>query len=49
MTKLTRRQFSLLTGGGVAATALGMPVIARAANPKVVVIGGGAGGGTAAR
>ena len=49
MTKLTRRQFSLLTGGGVAATALGMPFIARAANPKVVVIGGGAGGGTAAR
>lgn len=49
MTKLTRRQFSLLAGGGVAATALGMPFIARAANPKVVVIGGGAGGGTAAR
>jgi sulfide dehydrogenase [flavocytochrome c] flavoprotein subunit len=49
MTKLTRRQFSLLTGSGVAATALGMPFIARAANPKVVVIGGGAGGGTAAR
>jgi len=49
MTKLTRRQFSFLTGGGVAATALGMPFIARAASPKVVVIGGGAGGGTAAR
>ncbi len=49
MTKLTRRQFSFLAGGGVAATTLGMPFIARAANPKVVVIGGGAGGGTAAR
>jgi sulfide dehydrogenase [flavocytochrome c] flavoprotein subunit len=49
MTKLNRRQFSLLAGGGVAATALGMPFIARAASPNVVVIGGGAGGGTAAR
>ncbi|MGI9522164.1 MAG: FCSD flavin-binding domain-containing protein [Hyphomicrobiaceae bacterium] len=49
MAKLSRRSFSQLVGGGVAATALGMPFVARAANPKVVVIGGGAGGGTAAR
>lgn len=49
MTKLSRRAFSQILGGGVAATAIGMPYVARAANPKVVVIGGGAGGGTAAR
>jgi spermidine synthase len=35
-------------GSGATATALGMPFIARAADPKVVVIGGGAGGATAA-
>lgn len=49
MTKLSRRSFSQILGGSVAATTLGMPFVARAANPKVVVIGGGAGGGTAAR
>ena len=49
MTELTRRRFTQALGGGVAAAAIGMPHIARAANPKVVVIGGGAGGGTAAR
>ena len=49
MPKLSRRAFSQVLGGSVAATAFAMPFIARAANPKVVVIGGGAGGGTAAR
>ncbi|MGI9480339.1 MAG: FCSD flavin-binding domain-containing protein [Hyphomicrobiaceae bacterium] len=49
MTTISRRRFSQLLGGGVAATAIGTPFIARAAQPKVVVIGGGAGGGTAAR
>jgi len=49
MTKVSRRTFSQILGGSVAATAIGMPFVARAATPKVVVIGGGAGGGTAAR
>ena len=49
MTQLSRRAFNQILGGGVTATAVGMPFVARAANPKVVVIGGGAGGGTAAR
>lgn len=48
MTKLTRRSFGLLTGAGVASLAL--PFYARAQDkPRVVVIGGGAGGATAAR
>ena len=47
MTKLSRRQFSggLLAGS----TALAMPSLAFGATPRVVVIGGGAGGATAAR
>ena len=47
MTKLSRRQFSggLLAGS----TALTMPSLAFGATPRVVVIGGGAGGATAAR
>ena len=49
MTRLSRRSFNQMLGGGAAVTAIGMPFVARAANPKVVVIGGGAGGGTAAR
>ncbi len=46
MTKLSRRQFSggLLAGS----TALAMPSLAFGATPRVVVIGGGAGGATAA-
>lgn len=48
MTNLSRRQFGLLLGAGT--TALFMPTYLRAqAKPKVVVIGGGAGGATAAR
>jgi sulfide dehydrogenase [flavocytochrome c] flavoprotein subunit len=49
MTQISRRRFNQAVGTGVAAGAFGMPFVARAANPKVVVIGGGAGGGTAAR
>lgn len=53
MTKLNRRQFSALMGSAAAAGALAMPNITGAAShgakPKVVVIGGGAGGATAAR
>ena len=50
MTGYSRRHFSKLLGSGLAATAIGMPHVARAAaRPRVVVIGGGAGGATAAR
>ena len=48
MTKLTRRQFGLLTGASAAA--LGFPALLRAqTKPRVVIVGGGAGGATAAR
>lgn len=48
MTQITRRHFGLLSGAGVAT--LAMPTYLRAQDkPKVVVIGGGAGGATAAR
>ncbi len=48
MTKLNRRQFATLFGAGTAV--LAMPIYLRAqGKPKVVVIGGGAGGATAAR
>lgn len=47
-TSLTRRQFSLFLGAG--ATALALPTNLRAQDkPRVVVIGGGAGGATAAK
>jgi len=50
LTKLTRRDFNKLTAVGAASVALATPFLARASGkPKVVVIGGGAGGGTAAR
>ena len=53
MTKLSRRQFGTLLGSTAAIGVLAMPNITRAAShgakPKVVVIGGGAGGATAAR
>jgi sulfide dehydrogenase [flavocytochrome c] flavoprotein subunit len=48
MPQLTRRHFGLLMGTGAAT--LAMPTYLRAQDkPKVVVIGGGAGGATAAR
>ncbi|MCO5133136.1 MAG: NAD(P)/FAD-dependent oxidoreductase [Phyllobacteriaceae bacterium] len=48
MTRVNRRQFSTLLGAGAAS--LSLPYYARAqAKPRVVVIGGGAGGATAAR
>ncbi|MBX2839123.1 MAG: NAD(P)/FAD-dependent oxidoreductase [Gammaproteobacteria bacterium] len=48
MSKLTRRQFNTYLGAG--ATALAVPFGVKAqAKPKVVVIGGGAAGATAAR
>lgn len=49
MTRLSRRQFSKLLGAASATTVIGMPFVARAARPRVVIIGGGAGGGTAAK
>lgn len=53
MTKINRRQFSTLLGSTAAVGALAMPNVsmgaAHGAKPKVVVIGGGAGGATAAR
>lgn len=48
VTGLTRREFGLLAGAGAAT--LAVPTYLRAqARPRVVVIGGGAGGATAAR
>ncbi len=48
MPELTRRSFGLMLGAGT--TALAMPYYARAqGKPRAVVIGGGAGGATAAR
>lgn len=48
MTNLTRRQFNGMLGAGFATAALPLRVRAQA-TPKVVVIGGGAAGATAAR
>ena len=47
MSKISRRQFSQAVGLG--AGALAFPNIAFGARPRVVVVGGGAGGATAAR
>ena len=47
MSKFTRRSF--VKTAALSATALSMPSIAFGALPKVVVIGGGAGGATAAK
>ncbi|MEO1282687.1 MAG: FAD/NAD(P)-binding oxidoreductase, partial [Pseudomonadota bacterium] len=46
---LSRRQFTALAAATAATGVLYSPNVARAAKPNVVVIGGGAGGGTAAR
>ncbi len=48
MQKINRRQFNAILGAGVASMALPFNIGAQA-KPKVVVIGGGAGGATAAR
>ena len=47
MSQLSRRQFAGLLAG--ATGALAMPSLAFGALPRVVVIGGGAGGATAAK
>ena len=51
MTKLTRRRFTSLAGASLAAAAtpLFAPAVLGQARPRVVVVGGGPGGGTVAR
>jgi sulfide dehydrogenase [flavocytochrome c] flavoprotein subunit len=49
MSSLNRRQFLVLAGGVLSAAALGFPRISLGANKRVVVIGGGIGGATAAK
>jgi sulfide dehydrogenase [flavocytochrome c] flavoprotein chain len=49
MTDLTRRRFTALTGATMAASPLFAPRALGQAKPKLVVIGGGPGGGTVAR
>ncbi len=50
MTEFSRRQFSAgLLGLGAVTAGLNLPAYAQGKKPKVVVIGGGAGGATAAR
>ncbi|MCP5312384.1 MAG: FAD-dependent oxidoreductase [Chromatiaceae bacterium] len=49
MAHFTRRKFLQVTGGAVAASSLGFPAIVGAASKKVVVVGGGVSGATAAK
>ena len=49
MSKINRRNFLSLTGGAMAATALGVPMISFGASRRVVIVGGGIGGATAAK
>ena len=49
MSEITRRGFVKLAGAATAVGALGLPHIARAAAKRVVVVGGGTGGATAAK
>jgi NADPH-dependent 2,4-dienoyl-CoA reductase/sulfur reductase-like enzyme len=49
MKKISRRQFSATAAAATAASIIGMPFVAHAAKPRLVVIGGGAGGATVAR
>ncbi len=49
MSKISRRQFSTMAAAATAAGVVGMPFVAHAAKPRLVVIGGGAGGATVAR
>lgn len=49
MSNIKRRAFVRLAGTALAAGIIGFPYIARGANGKVVVIGGGTGGATAAK
>ncbi len=49
MSNLTRRNFLTMTAGAAAATMVGFPFIAKGAQQRVVVIGGGSGGAIAAK
>lgn len=49
MSNFTRRKFLQATGGAVAVSSLGFPAIVGAAGKKVVVVGGGVAGATAAK
>jgi len=49
VSQITRRNFIKLAGGATAAGALGFPQISLGAAKKVVVVGGGIGGATAAK
>ncbi|GAB4225133.1 MAG: NAD(P)/FAD-dependent oxidoreductase [Kiloniellaceae bacterium] len=49
MTKLNRRSFNKLLAASAASTTLAAPFVARGATAKVVVVGGGFGGATAAK
>jgi sulfide dehydrogenase [flavocytochrome c] flavoprotein subunit len=49
MANFTRRKFLQVTGGAVAVGSLGFPAIVGAASKKVVIVGGGVGGATAAK
>lgn len=49
MKKFNRRNFLKVTGGAVAVSAIGFPAIVGAASKKVVIVGGGVGGATAAK
>jgi len=49
MSQITRRKFIKIAAGTAAVSAIGFPFVSRANAKKVVVIGGGAGGATAAK
>lgn len=49
MSKLNRRKFLSLTGGALATTLLGFPMLSSAGKKRVVIVGGGIGGATAAK
>jgi sulfide dehydrogenase [flavocytochrome c] flavoprotein subunit len=49
MSNINRREFVKLTGGFFAASMIGFPYIAKGAGGKIVVVGGGTGGATAAK
>ena len=49
MSDLNRRDFLTLGGGAVAVSALGFPMLSFGAGKRVVVVGGGIGGATAAK
>ena len=49
MANFTRRKFIQVAGGAAAVSTLGFPAIVGAASKKVVIVGGGVGGATAAK